>query len=148
MTDEFTGLPDAVAVRARHFKESDPGISKAEAVTRAMNDPSARRAYAADVTRHERRVNTGTAEGPQEPRQYREGVGINNGEGKGPPSRTPYYEAGLGPILEQALKKIMADHPEYTRAQAIVEAMKIPHVAAAYENDQKIQQAQPGGSHL
>ena len=69
-------------------------------------------------------------------------------EGKGPPSDSPYNNDGLGPILDKALVNVMQAHPEYTRAQAIEEAMKIPHVAAAYERDNNVRNATARGSHL
>jgi hypothetical protein len=167
--DEFAGLPDAIAGRARRFKDSDPGISKAEAVTRAFSDPQARRAYADSVSRHNRAVARGTAKGPQETRQWGESVrqfndrtgnaGSTPGEGTYKPATSggsttrdgkfvpdaggPQYDTldDLGPILDRAITKIIGMHPEYTRAQAIAEAMKIPAVAQAYQDSISIENA-------
>jgi hypothetical protein len=118
-----------------------------------MTDPAARRAYVQDLSRHDHLVNIGNAEGPQEPKQYREDITGGGGDkGKGHPRGRPLdqsaTESGLGRILEQALAEVTAAHPEYTRAQAVLAAMKIPHVAAAYDRENNIRNAIARGVHL
>ncbi len=169
MHDEFDHLPDAVASRARHFKESDPTISRAEAVTRAFNDPAARRAYAESVERHNTAVSTGRARGPQETvpqyresqRQFAERVGApldkkpatsggtRNRDGGFTPNAgvTAYENSSLGKLLEPAIAKILAAHPEYSRGKAIAEAMKLKPIADAYAQDREQQSAGPTGGH-
>ena len=146
--DQFDNLPDPIAIRARHFSEQ--GLTRSEAVVRAMQDPAARKAYARDVNKRNREINMGVAEGPKEPRQWREeygsgyegtpsgGNGRDGRSGNGPPSTVSFDRAALGQVLEQAIQTIQAKHPDWTRSQLIVAAMKLPHVAQAYDDDRAV----------
>lgn len=129
--DEYAGLPDAIAGRARRFREADPTISKAESVVRAMNDPSAALAYAADVRKHDRAVAAGNAKGPTEPKQFADAMPARLGQ--------------AGEVLERVTQQILTQYPELTRAQAVAKALKDPRVADAYEVDIK-QERGPAGN--